>query len=264
MAVQSKMREPIRRFEQGKGALGQVGRAGISRWVLLGACLLASACGSKAEPVESAAPDESSGSERDPSDAEDPLSITGLRGTLSQEEIRGALEPRMPKFSRCVQKRSGDVEWISGALAFEFRVATDGSVSSVFPSRSSMGDRATETCMVELARATRFPRPHGGEAEFSWSLEVPLDPEVREPVSWSSADTGDVLVQRQPELAAQCGPGPFDLTAYIDVEGKVVAVGGAVADEAHAAQLDCVTQAVSSWVFPSPGSYAAKLSFRID
>jgi hypothetical protein len=224
--------------------------------------LFVSGCGhaSPAAPASEAEP--SSGAEADRSS--DSLSVAGLHGTLSQEEIQNALEPRMPKFARCVQKRSSSVEWVSGGVGFQFKIAVDGKVAEVFIDKSDMGDRETERCMVEVAQATRFPAPHGGDAEFSWSLEVPLDPDVRPPVAWSAADAGELIAQRGPELSAQCGPGPYALTAYVDVEGKVVAVGGAAAESAKYAQLDCVTQAVSGWLFPSPGSYAAKLSFQVD
>ncbi len=43
-----------------------------------------------------------------------------------------------------------------------------------------------------------------------------------------------------------------------------MAGGGSAQSEEGAAQLDCVTQAVQGWVFPSPGSYAAKLNFQVD
>lgn len=234
---------------------------------LLGLCVvsgMAFGCGGGAPAAEVEAPRESSGREREGAGGGDPLSVTGLRGVLSQDEIQGALEPKMLKFSRCVQRRSGDVEWLSGAVTFEFRVATTGAVSSVYPRRSSMGDRATEQCMLEVAKATRFPMPRGGEAEFGWSLEVPLDSDTRAPVAWTASQAETVVAEQRSALRSACGDGSFELTAYVDVDGKVVAVGGAVADEASAEKLDCVTSVVQSWVFPSPGSYAAKLTFNLD
>jgi hypothetical protein len=228
--------------------------------VLLTLGCATAACGAKpAEPAPEL--NQTSGREREPEDNSG-LSIAGLRGTLSQYEIQGALEPRMPKFSRCMQKRSGDLEWLAGSVEFQFRVAVDGSVALVYPSQSSMGDRETERCLLELAKATRFPQPHGGEAEFSWPLEVPPDPEVRPPVPWTLESAGD-LGERLSALKAQCPGGPFSVTAYVDTEGKVVAAGAATRDEASVAQLDCVSQAVAGWTFPSPGSYPAKLSLDI-
>ena len=246
-----------------KRARGRASEDKSSRAFIVAICVGSAACGAKAPVAEAPAERSSSGSEEAGSGS-DALSVTGLRGTLSQYEIQNALEPRMMKFSRCVQKRAGDVEWVSGGIAFEFKVALDGSVASVYPSKSSFGDRETERCMLDIARGTRFPAPHGGEAEFSWSLEVPLDPDVRTPVPWTAAEAGTVVNDRASELGAQCGAGPFDLTAYVDVEGKVVAAGGSAQSEAGAAQLDCVTQAVQGWLFPSPGSYAAKLNFQVD
>src|SRR5688500_4303567 len=90
---------------------------------------LLSACGGK--PVDAPRAEPSSGQEREHEGEQDSLSVQGLRGTLSQEEVQNALEPRMPKFARCVQKRSDQVEWLSGHVALEFHVKLDGSVATV-------------------------------------------------------------------------------------------------------------------------------------
>lgn len=222
---------------------------------------LLSACGAK--PVEAPRSEESSGHEREPETGQDSLNVQGLRGTLSQDEVQDVLEPRMPKFGRCVQKRSDAVEWLSGHVSLEFHVKTDGSVASVYPRESSMGDRATERCIEEVARGTRFPPPHGGEADFAWSLDVPLDDSIREPVALGAADVGEVLMASLPLVESTCGAGNYTVTAYLDTEGKVVAAGASAGDEASAAKLDCVSETVQSFVFASPGSYAAKITFSI-
>jgi hypothetical protein len=220
------------------------------------------ACGKPPEDMASAPAAETSGAEPTRDEAND-LSVSGLRGTLSQHEIQNALEPRMPKFSRCVQRRAGEVEWVAGSMEFQFRVALDGRVAQVYPSQSNMGDRETERCMLEVAQGTRFPPPHGGEAEFSWSLEVPLDPDLREPVAWTAVEAGEVLAQALPVLKEQCPGGPYRVTTFVDTEGKVVAAGVATPEEASAGQLDCVVQQVQGLSFASPGSYAAKLRFEV-
>lgn len=239
-------------------------RTSLSRCVLGFVCALGAACGSSGPEIEEANSAESSGAERERPEPEDSLSVTGLRGTLSQEEIRKALDPRMPKLSRCVQKRSGDIEWLSGSMHLTFLVAVDGSVASVYPTASTMGDRETERCVLEVAKATRFPRPHGGEAEFSWSFEVPLDSDIREPVPWGQAEASSVLATYGSQVTASCGGGVYGITAYIDTDGKVLAAGAATSDEADADKLDCVTQAVRGWTFMSPGSYPAKLQFSLQ
>jgi hypothetical protein len=227
-----------------------------------GALAICSACGDKAAP-QAPAPVESSGSEERRAEREDSLAITGLRGTLSQEEIKKALDPRMGKFARCVQQRAGEIEWLAGGVTIEFRVKVDGSVALAYPRDSSLGDRATERCVIEVAQATRFPAPRGGEADFAWSFEVPLDGSIREPVSLPDETIQSALSTQSGALASACGAGSYGVTAYVDPEGKVVAAGASAADEQSAAQLDCVTSTVQGFTFPSPGSYPAKIRFSV-
>jgi hypothetical protein len=225
--------------------------------------VLVVACGSS-EPATEAAAAETSGQEASREEEPDNLAVSGLKGTLSQDEVHNALEPRMPKFARCVQKRAGAVEWLSGSIELSFRVAPDGSVAAVFPTRSSMGDRDTERCALDVAKGTHFPAPHGGEAEFTWSFEVPLDDEVRAPVDWGQDAAGVFLSAHASQVTADCGQGSYAITAYVDTEGKVVSAGAAADSEAAAEHLDCVLDVVRAFSFESPGSYAAKLQFAIQ
>jgi hypothetical protein len=219
------------------------------------------ACGDK--PAAAPTVSESSGGEPRAEAREDTLGVSGLRGTLSQDEVQNALEPRMLKFARCVQQRSDAVEWLAGSVKLEFHVAIDGKVALAYPSESSMGDRVTERCAVEVAEATRFPAPHGGEADFSWSFEVPLDSSIREPVSLSAGELEETPGGLRGAVESACGTGQFSLTAYVDTAGKVVAAGAAAGDEESAGMLDCVAAAVASFSFKSPGSYAAKVQLAL-
>lgn len=230
--------------------------------LILSLCL-AAACGGKSAEPGRAAGQSSGGESSAERGAEDGLSVVGLRGTLSQSEIQGALEPRMLKFAGCVQRRSEALDVISGGMALEFHVALDGKVGSVYPRESSLGDREAERCVLELAQATRFPAPHGGEADFSWSFEVPLDDGVREPVALGPEHVAEVIAQNRSLIDATCGTGSYVLTAYIDPTGKVAAVGAAAGDAPNALNLDCVTEAVEGFVFASPGSYMAKVTFPL-
>jgi hypothetical protein len=205
------------------------------------------------------------------------LAVSGLRGTLSQEEIRRALEPKLPRFLRCAAARLGELEVLSGSLTFSFHIALNGSVAAAQPSQSTLGDRATERCMLEVAEATRFPPPHGGEADFTWPLELPLDPEVRAPVELSadfalvpalptprskaSAPQSDTA--RAASLQASCGGPEYTVTAYLDPNGGVLAAGVATPDPVTAGELDCIAEGVQQWTFSSPGSYVGKLAFTV-
>lgn len=235
-------------------------RMAWGRAALACAWATAFACGGEKTAGIAAPAAESGGGEERRALPEDTLAVTGIRGTLSQEEIKSALEPRMLKFARCVQQRSDEVEWLSGGVTIEFHVKLDGNVANAFPRDSSLGDRATERCVIEVAETTRFPQPRGGEAEFSWSFEVPLDASIREPVSLPD-DVIKSAVGGQAAALAECGSGQYGLTAYVDPEGRVVAAGASASDAQSAEHLDCVASAVQGFTFPSPGSYAAKIRF---
>jgi hypothetical protein len=194
---------------------------------------------------------------------EESLAVSGLLGTLSQQEIQGALEPKLPKFLRCATQRRAQLDVLAGALTMRFNVAVDGSVDHVQPAESTIGDRETERCMLEVAKATRFPAPHGGEAEFRWPLELPPDTDVRPPVELLPDPGHEPLVQGRPDLHAKCGGGPVLVTAYVDPSGQVLAAGVAASELATPSELDCVAEGVRAFQFASPGSYPGKLSFPL-
>jgi hypothetical protein len=194
---------------------------------------------------------------------EDALAVSGLLGTLSQQEIQRALEPKLPKFLRCATARRGELDLLAGAITMRFNVALDGSVANVQPAQTTLGDRATERCMLEVAKATRFPAPHGGEAEFSWPLELPPDDEVRPPTELLPDPGHEPLATGRAALHAKCGGGPVLATVYIDPSGSVLAAGVGAPELATPSELDCIAEGVRSWHFESPGSYAGKLSFPL-
>jgi hypothetical protein len=51
---------------------------------------------------------------------------------------------------------------------------------------------------------------------------------------------------------------------YVDTDGKATAIGVSSADEKGAAAIGCVISALEGIKFPSPGSYAAKVTIEID
>ncbi|MET0340604.1 MAG: AgmX/PglI C-terminal domain-containing protein [Polyangiales bacterium] len=193
----------------------------------------------------------------------DTFAVSGLRGTLSQQEIDGALRPKLRGMLGCIQQRRDDLEALAGGVTLAFHVATDGRVVSVHPSESSLGDRETERCIVGIAQATRFPPPHGGEADFSWPLEVDPDAEVRAPVALEPDRAATVVRSRAAALLADCGGGQFVVTMYVRPDGSVAAAGAAAPDGATDPQLDCVTAGLRAWTLASPGSYLGKLSVAL-
>ena len=149
-------------------ARGRMAGGWALRVVVLG--LLAAGCGDDApvaEPTDTER--ETSGGETTRPRGEQPQ-ITGLMGTIQREQVERAMRPRLSRLQRCFAARMGDVELLAGDIRLEFRIRTDGSVLWVYPQQSTIGDRATEQCILEVASQVRFSRPRGGEAEFSWGF----------------------------------------------------------------------------------------------
>jgi hypothetical protein len=197
-------------------------------------------------------------------DSEDDLNVSGTLGTIPTHLIQERLEPKFPSFQKCFIERSEALEFVAGKIELYFRVKVDGSVRRVFPRGSSIGDRQTERCIVEIAARTRFPNPKGGgEAEFAWQLEVDTMPDVRPPVAWDSERVSSIARQNAGSIKS-CGKyARYTVTTYVAPGGKIMSAGAAASAFDGPDALDCVVEAVRTWKMPDPGSYPAKVTFNI-
>ncbi len=193
------------------------------------------------------------------------VSGEGFMGTIPERAIEEALEPKMPKFQRCFFEGAQEVELIGGHIKFYFRVGLDGRVEWVHPRGASIGHRATEKCLLALAAATRFPKPRGGgPAEFVWGFEIDPVGGMRPPVAWEE-DRMRATVRAQRGSLAHCelDGGRLVVTVYVAPGGEVTSAGAASDSHEASAKIDCVVDAVRAWHMPDPGSYAAKVSFKV-
>jgi hypothetical protein len=222
-----------------------------------------SACGGDDETQTAGhADDRTSGGERH-DEVDDGIQIEGLMGTISQTSVSRALEPRMGRFAQCFSDRYDALDMVGGSIQFSFRIQTDGTVKWVYPRASTIGDRQTEACLLGVAGSTRFDRPQGGEAEFSWPLAFDPPEDVRPPLTWEAERATETINEHSSNVRSACGRGPFLVTAYVRPGGEVMAVGASTTDQTSADNLDCVTTAVAGWMLPDPGSYPAKITFEI-
>lgn len=233
----------------------------MKRYAILLSVLLVAGCGGSDEQMTETTSTDTSGDESS-READDGVTMSGLMGTIRQDQVENALNPRMGRFERCFTNRMEDVPYLAGDIRLAFRIQTDGRVLWVYPAETSLGDRAAEQCALGIARSTRFPRPRGGEAEFSWGFEMP-PPDVRPPLSWQEdalgSSAGDVRA-----VARSCrASGEFEITVYIEPEGVVLAAGGTMPDADSADTLDCILEGVRGLTLPDPGSYAAKITFSV-
>jgi hypothetical protein len=238
----------------------RTGAALASTGALAGLLLLCACGGSEPEPAV-AEPQPTTGAEFE---APRPgMEVSGLMGTIPERKIRATLEPKLPKLARCFALGAEKVELVAGRMELYFRVALDGSVEWVYPSDSTVGDRATELCLLEVARAARFPGPKGGgAAEVRWSFEIDGS-DLRPPVAWESERVAGALAENAAALEA-CGaePSSVHVTAYVAPGGQVLSAGASASSHGAADHIECVLDAVRGFTLPDPGSYTAKVSFR--
>lgn len=231
-------------------------------WCILALGLVA--CGGSSDGAQTETQtSETSGSERRP-EANDGLGVTGLMGTIRQDQVENALNPRMGRFQRCFMDRMGSVELLGGNIRLAFRVHVDGSVAWVYPEETDIGDRETEQCVLGVARGTRFPQPRGGEAEFHWGFGLDPSEDLRPPLSWEADALGRAADDMR-ALGRRCGArGPgHTITAYINPGGEVLAAGGTMPDPESETALDCILEGVRGASMPDPGSYPAKITFTV-
>lgn len=232
------------------------------RWVasaLACAGLFAACGGSEPAAPEPAQSPQTSGAEEQPRPT---MQISGLMGTIPERKIQATLEPKLPAFARCFAQGAAEVAPIGGRMELYFRVALDGHVEWVYPRSSTVGHRATEQCLLEVARSARFPGPKGGgAAELAWSFDI--NPDARPPVEWSESDIADALASGRGGIS-QCGveEGELEITLYAAPGGSVLGAGAAARTQGAADKIDCALELVRSWQLPDPGSYPAKVTFR--
>ena len=193
--------------------------------------------------------------------------LEGQLGTLRASEVSATVNPTLPRLQSCYARRLEEHPYLAGALQFKIRVSTDGSVRWVIPLQSSMGDRETEQCMLEVLGALRFPEPCGGETETTWGPSFEGGEDMRPAVPWSAARIQTQVNRRRAQLA-QCLAGAAGATAevtlYVAPGGRVATAGAAVSSPSAAGSIACLLSEVSGWRgLPDPGSYPAKTSFRI-
>ncbi len=199
-----------------------------------------------------------------PSAPEDEVQVEGLMGTIPPHAVEQTLGLRLQRFATCFTRHGSGFDVLGGRMVLAFRIARSGEVRWVHPRESTVGDRDTERCVVQVARRVRFPRPQGGEAEASWSFQMDPPEGVRPPVSLHASQFEPLTAAHSVALRSTCGPGPFRVTAYVAPGGTLLRLGAAAASPEAAARLDCVLDQVRTWDdWPDPGSYVGKGTFQV-
>lgn len=200
-----------------------------------------------------------------------PMKSSQELGQIDEGATNKTFQSLQDKLLDCQKNGLSRVEFLAGDAKFFLRIAQDGSVRWAYLEDSTLGDRDTEKCMVGVVSSAHWPLPDGGEAEVQKAISFDSG-EARPPVSWAS-DKVATVVQTEGNDALKCkgsSHGVFKVTAYVSPgdghkkkHGKVLAVGVASPDKDGETKADCIAEAVKDWKMPSPGGYAAKVTFTL-
>ncbi|MCH2109167.1 MAG: hypothetical protein MK135_07550 [Polyangiaceae bacterium] len=240
-------------------------RSGSSRVFLsVASCtltLFASACGGpkKVNTAESIY-EEDDGD--DPGDG--PLEMEQDCGGMNGNKVNRVVRRLQDDLGECLMSGYDAVDYFGGDVAFLVEVNRGGQAEQVFVESSNLGNYQVEQCMMDLLKDSRWPKPVGGLvglARTNMGFDPPED--VRPPESWTSNDISSFLVENN-ETFQECGEGgPYTITAYVAPDGQTLSAGVAHLDGAGDETAACLIETVERLTFPSPGSWAAKVSFQV-
>jgi len=219
------------------------------------------ACGAAVEK----APDDpvTDASSRDRGDRGPGISMESEVGALNEAAVTTAFQKSADGMLQCLKKASNRLPYISGVAGVYVRVGESG-VKYAYMKRSSLGDRDTEQCMLDIIRKQSWPAPVGGKEGFAEN-EFTFDPpdRVRMPVSWSEGDAGKTVEDAKKVLArckAKSASGRLTATLYVETDGSVLAAGVSGEQPGTEQAASCVVDGLKAIKLGSPGSFAAKLT----
>jgi hypothetical protein len=193
--------------------------------------------------------------------------MSGQLGSLDEGKVDDTFNRLMPKFGDCLSQGASRVEFIGGRVKFFVRIALDGTAKWAYLSESTIGDRDTERCMLNVAKGTRWPVPAEGEGQAQKAFDFDPSPDVRDAVPWGADRIAKTLASARAKLG-QCthvAPGRYHATVYVQTNGTPISAGVAPPDErGEAGAVDCVVDVIKTMKFPSPGSWPAKVMFDVD
>ena len=189
-----------------------------------------------------------------------PTSVESEIGGLNEEAMDRAFASL--EVQRCLSEGSSRLSAIGGEFKLRLRINRDGGARWAYVSESTLGDRATEKCLLDLVREKSWPKPLGGEglAEKAYAIDAPTAPIVLEEKRMK------VDVARARAAASRCRhgvAGSFFATVHVRPDGHIAAAGVAPPSERGEDVADCVVDAIRKLRFRPSAPRAAKMSFEI-
>lgn len=188
-------------------------------------------------------------------------------GALDEAKVKHTFQRATAKLYACFTQGAQRLAYLGGDVRFVVRVARDGRARWAYANDSTLGDHETERCMLDVLKAMAWPPPSGGEglAESSFTFDPSAD--ERPPMKWTPEQLG-APYRRVKGTLSKCrkkaGSKSLKATFYVETDGKPSAIGVSSADEHGEGAVACVIDILKRTEFPSPGSFASKVSITIE
>jgi hypothetical protein len=260
---------------------------------VVGSALAVLACSACSKPPPPKAPEPA----KEETDQRPPEPVVAQElGSIDDTDVNRVFNTRQLQLEDCLAKGRLRIEYLSGDLKVFLRIDAQGQVKYSYFEESSLGDRETEKCILDVLGRAEWPKPIGGEAEVRHGFGFDPGGE-RAPISWEPEKVTNAIdstpqVKRGVEQCKRAAKGDFHITGYVSVgatasdasasgggkpkpkkkppkkpgkgskdKAHFQAIGVAATNKDAAAQIDCVVDALKPLSLPNPGGYAAKVSF---
>ncbi|HVY48370.1 MAG TPA: AgmX/PglI C-terminal domain-containing protein [Minicystis sp.] len=243
----------------------RTGCSAAERAALAAAALALAACAvgcGGAEPAAKEATDAPQEAEAQPK-KKSGFGVQQELGELDEKKTTATFDEVSGKLQKCFADGVGRLPYLSGEVRLVVRIAESGSARWAFAKDSTLGDRATEDCMLSVLKSASWPKPVGGEGVAEKGLSFDPGGDERPPVAWTPDRLGPALAKAKDAIAGcrrDAGTGPLGVTLYVNTDGKAEGVGVSGTDEKSEKAAPCVVSALRAMTFPSPGSWAAKVT----
>jgi len=219
-------------------------------------------------------------------------------GSLDERAVAKKLEQLTNgPIEKCHEQGRSRLEYLTGDVKLFMRIGKDGRVKYTFLEQSTLGDRETEKCILDVLSNADWPKPVGGEGEvrngFGWGAGNERAPTPWGPEKVLGALDDHKSVKKDVEKCKGGVKGDFIVTAYVEHDdnpepeppatkapatppkkpkgkkagkndaGKFRALGATPPNKDGADKVDCIIDALKPLRLPTPGSYAAKVSFPL-
>lgn len=193
-----------------------------------------------------------------------PASAQSEIGGLNEEAVERSFGKMEASIQACFAKGAAKVSSLGGHFKMKLRIDPQGAVKWAYLGETTLGDRDTEKCLLDAARAKAWPLPLGGDglAEKSFDLDPSQAPKDLDATKYK---TGIKLAAKETTKCRKRGTwgAVFGVTAYLRHDGKPIAVGIAPPNEKGEEVVDCMVKILQRIKFGSTGRKVSKLVFEL-